>query len=334
MPNTTKGYPYPSGTDNVDVPGDIQALADAVDASPGVTSYTSTQIAGLSAGAKWAGRVVYNSTTGRVQVSNGSTFSDVDTTTLGSSNPQALGTAAAGVSTSASREDHVHAMPSAANVGAPSTSRQITAGNGLTGGGDLSADRTIAANFSSSAAALGTSAAGSANSVSRGDHVHAMPTAADVGAIATTALTATAPAALSSSAAAGSSTSVARLDHVHPFPTAANVGAISTAALTSTAPANLASTASAGSSSDVARRDHVHALPTAADVGAVANALVTAKGDLIVATGNATPARLAVGGTNGHALKINSATATGLEWGAVTTTGEDDQIVLAVQVFG
>ena len=41
-----------------------------------------------------------------------------------------------------------------------------------------------------------------------------------------------------------------------------------------------------------------------------------------------------VGATNGHALKINSATATGLEWGAVTTTGEDDQIVLAVQVFG
>ena len=90
----------------------------------------------------------------------------------------------------------------------------------------------------------------------------------------------------------------------------------------------------AGTVNRAARQDHVHALPTAADIGAVANALVTAKGDLIVATGNATPARLAVGGTNGHALKINSATATGLEWGAVTTTGEDDQIVLAIQVFG
>ena len=71
-----------------------------------------------------------------------------------------------------------------------------------------------------------------------------------------------------------------------------------------------------------------------ADPGAVRKALVTAKGDLIAATGNATPARLAVGATNGHVLKVNSATSTGLEWGSVATSGEDDQIVLAVQVFG
>ena len=51
--------------------------------------------------------------------------------------------------------------------------------------------------------------------------------------------------------------------------------------------------------------------------GGVANSLVTNKGDLIAATGNATPARLAVGATNGHVLKVNSATSTGLEWGAV-----------------
>lgn len=31
MPTTTKGLPYPSNSDNVDVPGDIQALAEAVD---------------------------------------------------------------------------------------------------------------------------------------------------------------------------------------------------------------------------------------------------------------------------------------------------------------
>jgi hypothetical protein len=68
--------------------------------------------------------------------------------------------------------------------------------------------------------------------------------------------------------------------------------------------------------------------------GGVANSLVTNKGDLVTATGNATPARLAVGATNGHVLKVNSATSTGLEWGSVATSGEDDQIVLAVQVFG
>lgn len=31
MPNTTKGLPYPQDSDPVDVPGDIQALAEAVD---------------------------------------------------------------------------------------------------------------------------------------------------------------------------------------------------------------------------------------------------------------------------------------------------------------
>lgn len=31
MPNTTKGLPYPQDSDAVDVPGDIQALAEAVD---------------------------------------------------------------------------------------------------------------------------------------------------------------------------------------------------------------------------------------------------------------------------------------------------------------
>jgi hypothetical protein len=119
MPNTTKGYPYPQGSDDVDVPGDIQALADAVDASPGVTSYTSTQLAGLSAGAKWAGRIVWNSTTSKLQVSNGSTFSDVDTSVaLASTNPAALGVATPGNGTTAARDNHVHAMPSASDVGA------------------------------------------------------------------------------------------------------------------------------------------------------------------------------------------------------------------------
>lgn len=74
---TTKGFPYPEGPDLVDVAGDIQLLAEAVDDMPGIQSYTSTEIAGLAVGDKWAGRVVWNSTTGTLQVSNGSTFSDV-----------------------------------------------------------------------------------------------------------------------------------------------------------------------------------------------------------------------------------------------------------------
>lgn len=43
---------------------------------------------------------------------------------------------------------------------------------------------------------------------------------------------------------------------------------------------------------------------------------IDAKGDLIVGTGADTFSRLAVSATNGHFLKVNSATSTGLEWGA------------------
>lgn len=106
---TTKGFPYPEGPDAVDVAGDIQLLAEAVDDMPGIQSYTQTQINALAVGAKWAGRVVWNSTTGKLQVSNGSTFSDVDTTTaLASTNPAALGAAAPGTGVTVARDDHVH----------------------------------------------------------------------------------------------------------------------------------------------------------------------------------------------------------------------------------
>jgi hypothetical protein len=50
----------------------------------------------------------------------------------------------------------------AASVGAAPTTRTISAGSGLTGGGDLSANRTLSANF-------GTSA----GTVSEGNHTHA-----------------------------------------------------------------------------------------------------------------------------------------------------------------
>lgn len=60
--------------------------------------------------------------------------------------------------------------------------------------------------------------------------------------------------------------------------------------------------------------------------------IVDAKGDLITATAADTPARLAVG-TDGYFLKANSGAATGLEWAQVSTSGDSDQITIAVQVF-
>jgi len=54
----------------------------------------------------------------------------------------------------------------------------------------------------------------------------------------------------------------------------------------------------------------------------IPNTLVDAKGDIITATADNTPARLAVG-TNGKILKANSATASGLEWGDVDFSARD-----------
>jgi hypothetical protein len=51
------------------------------------------------------------------------------------------------------------------------------------------------------------------------------------------------------------------------------------------------------------------------DSNAIQNSIVDAKGDLIAATANDTPARLAVG-TNGHVLTADSTEATGIKWAA------------------
>jgi hypothetical protein len=57
------------------------------------------------------------------------------------------------------------------------------------------------------------------------------------------------------------------------------------------------------------------------DSNAIQNAIVTTKGDLIGATGNATPARLGVG-TNGQLLTADSTASTGLAWTTLSSGGE------------
>lgn len=73
---TIAGLPYPTAGDSVNVAGDIQSLAAAVDGTT-VRKLTQVQIDALSGAQKPAGLLVFNSTAGKLQISDGSTFADV-----------------------------------------------------------------------------------------------------------------------------------------------------------------------------------------------------------------------------------------------------------------
>jgi hypothetical protein len=61
------------------------------------------------------------------------------------------------------------------------------------------------------------------------------------------------------------------------------------------------------------------------DSNAIQNAIVDAKGDLIAATANDTPARLAVG-TNGQVLTADSTASTGIKWATPASNGGMTQL--------
>lgn len=74
--STPRGAPYPVATDNNDVPGDIQRLAEWVDLRPGISTLTTVQRDALAGVELWTGRVIFNTTTGLLERWNGAAWTD------------------------------------------------------------------------------------------------------------------------------------------------------------------------------------------------------------------------------------------------------------------
>lgn len=178
--------------------------------------------------------------------------------------PAALGVAAVGVGTTAARDDHVHQMPTAVQVGAIATSALSNA----------------------SPAAPGTPSAGVSTNVSRADHVHTPTTAAQVGlgvvtATGADAATARAAIGLGSSATANTGTG----------PTNVIVGNDTRLTNARVPTAHAASHASGGSD------------PIApSDIGAIAASVMTTNGDIITRIAGV-PARVAAT-SDGYVLTL------------------------------
>lgn len=90
-----------------------------------------------------------------------------ETARLSTEDPEPLGAVARGSSNRAAREDHVHPLPSLPDLGAVARTTRVDAGPGLTGGGPLSGDVTLAADLSAPGAIKG-----SASTLARSDHNH------------------------------------------------------------------------------------------------------------------------------------------------------------------
>ena len=75
--STVHGIEVPNSAEANDVPEDIGKVVTALEGGSLVKRLTGAQIAALTAPQKPAGLVVYNTTTGRLQISDGTNFADV-----------------------------------------------------------------------------------------------------------------------------------------------------------------------------------------------------------------------------------------------------------------
>jgi len=226
-----------------------------------------------------------------------------------SASQTAAATSAASAATSASTmaasvtaaQSSATAAASSATAAATSaTSAAASATAAATSATSAAASATAATTSATSAAASATTAANSVATIA-GYASSAATSEANAAASATAAATSAASAAASTSAAAASATAAAT--------SATSASNSATAAATSATSAATSATAAATSAASAAT--------SAASAAAVLSGSFDAKGDLLAGTGAGAFDQLTVAATNGYALTVNSATATGLAWAAI-----------------
>ena len=226
-----------------------------------------------------------------------------------SASQTAAATSAASAATSASTmAASVTAAQSSATAAASSATAAATSAT------SAAASATAAATSATSAAASATAAATSATSAAA-SATTAANSVATIVASATAAATSAASAAASATAAATSAASASAS-------TSAAAASATAAATSATSAANSATAAStsatsAATSATAAATSATSAAASAASAAAAVAASFDAKGDLLAGTGAGAFDQLTVAATNGYALTVNSATATGLAWAAI-----------------
>jgi hypothetical protein len=261
---------------------DAQVAAAATSAASASTSASSAATSAASA----------------LTSANSASASQIAAATSAASAATSASTMAASVAAAAASA--TAAATSATSAAASATTAANSATAAATSATSAAASATAAATSATSAAASATTAANSVATIA-GYASSAATSEANAAASATAAATSAASAAASTSAAAASATAAAT--------SATSASNSATAAATSATSSAASATAAATSATSAAA--------SAASAAAAVAASFDAKGDLLAGTGAGAFDQLTVAATNGYALTVNSATATGLAWAAI-----------------
>jgi hypothetical protein len=206
---------------------------------------------------------------------------------------------------------------SASDVGAPPTSRQIIAGTALTGGGDLSADRTLNVVLGTSGA---SAAAGNDSRIVGAQQLSTLTTKGDLYVATASATSArqgigtdgqvlTADSAQTNGLKWAAATDAGAV----PKSTVTTKGDLIVATASATVTRRAVGTDGQVLTADSAQTDGVKWATAGTDAGAQQRSTLTTKGDLYVATASATTARLPVG-TDGYGIGADSTVTNGMKW--------------------